>query len=255
MGGNLFLNTTAVNKAYIKNTVESLFNDHLSMLGVHEYRYIGSTGKTNVSGDIDICISCSPANKQALASQLKKRLGENNVKISGQNISIKYQIFGFSNCYTQIDLMLSDKYSLDDTAWLMSGDNASGVKGVYRNLMLCHIAKKVSNKMNDNEKITISFPGGLQYKQLCGKKWICKNKKITNPNKILGILGITADPTNVITFTQLVDHMLNNKILSAYLDDFHNYINNYIVNDPENANRAIWYIKTKKRLKNEQDAA
>jgi hypothetical protein len=49
--------------------------------------------------------------------------------------------------------------------------------------------------------------------------------------------------------------MVGDKVLNNYLDDFPNYINNYIVSDPENANRAIWYIKTKKRLKNEQEAA
>ena len=40
-----------------------------------------------------------------------------------------------------------------------------------------------------------------------------------------------------------------------YLDDFLDCIDNYIVSDPENANRALWYIKTKTRLKNEQEVA
>ena len=190
-----------------------------------------------------------------LAKQLKKRLGDKNVKISGQNIAIKYPIFGFDNSYVQIDLMLAEKNKLNDVAWLMSGDGDYGVKGVYRNLMLCHIAKKISNKMQDNKKITISFPGGLQHKQLVDKKWICKNQKITNPSKILNELKINKKPNDIITFTQLVDHMVQDKVLRNYLDDFHDYINNYIVNDPESANRAIWYIRTKKRLENEREAA
>jgi hypothetical protein len=121
--------------------------------------------------------------------------------------------------------------------------------------MLCHIAKKISNKMPDNEKITISFPGGLQYKQLKGKKWVGKNEKITNPHQILKALRINKGPEIITTYTQFVDYMIGDKVLKSYLDDFHNYINNYIVSDTENANKALWYIKTKKRLKNEREIA
>ena len=255
MGGNLFKNTSSINKSYIKGTAESLFNEHLSALGIQRYSYIGSTGKSSVSGDIDLCISCSPQNKSMLAKRLQERIGENNVKISGQNIAVKYPISGFTNHYVQIDLMLAEKDNLDDVVWLMSGDGEHGVKGVYRNLMLCHIAKKISNKMLDDEKITISFPGGLQYKYLKGKKWVGKNEKITNPHQILKALMINEDPENVTTFTQFVDYMIGDKVLKSYLDDFPIYINNYTVSDPENANRALWYIKMKKRLKNEREVA
>lgn len=255
MGGKLFTNTSSINKAYVKSTVESLFNEHLSVLGIPGFNYIGSTGKSIVSGDIDLCISCSPKNKSSLTKRLQERLGENNVKISGQNIAVKYPVFGFNNYYVQIDLMLAEKDKLDDVVWLMSGDGDQGVKGVYRNLMLCHIAKKISNKMPDNEKITISFPGGLQYKQLVGKKWVGKGQKITNPHQILKALRINKDPEIITTYTQFIDYMIGDKLLKNYLDDFPNYINNYIVSDPENANRALWYIKTKTRLKNEQEVA
>jgi len=255
MGGNLFTNTSSINKAYVKRTADSLFNEHLLDLGVSRYSFIGSTGKSSVSGDIDLCISCSPLNKATLTRHLQERIGKNNVKISGQNIAVKYPITGFHNHYVQIDLMLAEKDKLDDVVWLMSGDGEKGVKGVYRNLMLCHIAKKISNKMADNEKITISFPGGLQYKHLKDKKWVGKNEKITNPHQILKALRINEDPENVTTYTQFIDYMIGDKALKNYLDDFPNYINNYIVSDPENANRALGYIKTKKRLKDEREVA
>ena len=103
MGGNLFLNTVAINKSYVKSTVESFFNEHLLALGVPRYGYIGSTGKSSVSGDIDLCISCSPQNKTILAKLLKKRMGETNVKVSGQNIAVKYKVAGFSDNFVQID--------------------------------------------------------------------------------------------------------------------------------------------------------
>jgi hypothetical protein len=255
MGGNLFKNTATINKKSVRDTVDSLFNSHLSVLGVQKYSYIGSTGKSNVSGDVDLCISCSPQNKVTLSKRLQQRLGDDNVKVSGQNIAVKYPISGSHNRYVQIDLMLAEKDKLDDVTWLMSGDSEQGVKGVYRNLMFCHIAKKVSNKMKDDEKITISFPGGLQHKKFNGKKWVGKNEKITNPHQILKILGINKDPKNVITYMQLIDHMIDDKVLNSYLEDFSNYVNNYIVSDPESANRATWYIKTKTRLKNEQEDA
>jgi hypothetical protein len=255
MGGNLFTNTSSINKAYVKSTADSLFNEHLSVLGVSRYSFIGSTGKSSISGDIDICISCSPLNKVTLTRRLQERVGKNNVKISGQNIAVKYPVRGFTNYYVQIDLMLAEKDKIDDVVWLMSGDGEQGVKGVYRNLMLCHIAKKISNKMLDDEKITISFPGGLQHKQLIGKKWVGKNEKITNPHQILNALNINEDPENITTYTRLIDYMVRDKVLKNYLEDFPNYVNNYIVSDPENANRAIWYIKTKSRLKNERETA
>lgn len=252
MSGNEFNGTTAINKKSIRLTVEKFFNNHLLPLGIERYRYTGSTGKKTLSGDIDLCISCSPSNKNSLAKMLQKALGEENAKVSGQNITVKYPISGFERWSVQVDLMLADDDKVDDVAWLMSGDGDDGVKGVYRNLMLCHIAKKVSSQMSEDEKITISFPGGLQHKHLCGKKWVGKKQKITNPGEILTILGINEKAENIVTFRQLVDVMLKSPVLEGYLEDFPNYINNYIKRDPEQANRALWYIKTRTRLKNER---
>lgn len=252
MGGNLFKNTSFINKKYVKGTADSFFSEHLSVLGIQRYSFIGSTGKSSVSSDIDMCISCSPLNKTTLAKRLQERLGKNNAKISGQNIAVKYPIIGFPNHFVQIDLMLAEKDKLDDVAWLMSGDTDGGVKGVYRNLLLCHIAKKVSNQMPEDEKITISFPGGLQHKKLNGKKWVGIKQKFTNPDKILKTLGIKEEAKNLITYKQLVDAMLENSTFSKYLDDFPEYIDNYIKRDPSQANKALWYIKTKIRLKNER---
>ena len=251
MGGKLFSNTTSINKSYVNDTVNDLFYKHLSHLGITKFKYIGSTGKTTVSGDIDICISCSPQNKKTLSLLLCERLGKNNVKISGKNVSIKYPIFGFKNQFVQIDLMLAEKDKLDDIAWLMSGDSEKGIKGVYRNLMLSHMAKKISNKMPKNKKITISFPGGLHHKILINNKW--QDESITtDPEKILKILGIKESHQNILTFMKLVDYLIEDNSSCHYLDDFNDYINNYIVSDPLNSRRAIWYIKTKKRLKSEK---
>jgi len=255
MSGNEFTGTAEISVNHLHETVTKLFSDHLKPLGIDEYRYIGSTGKSSFSGDIDLCISCSPSNKKSLASMLKESLGDENAKVSGQNVTVKFPVVGGNNQHVQIDLMLAETDKVNDTAWLMSGDSKKGVKGVYRNLMLSHIAKKASVRLPEDEKITISFPGGLQYKRLDGKKWTGKSERITNPHRILQAIGIAEKPENLITFIQLIDIMIDDERLSQYLDDFPNYINNYIVSDPENANRAIWYIKTKTRLKNEQEVA
>jgi hypothetical protein len=255
MSGNEFSGTVEINVINLYDTVEKLFNEYLEPIGIEEYRYIGSTGKSTFSGDIDLCISYSPNNKKSLTNILKEQLGEENAKVSGQNVTVKFPVAGTDNQHVQIDLMLSESENVSDTAWLMSGDSKQGVKGVYRNLMLCHIAKKVSNKMPENEKITISFPGGLQYKRLEGKKWVNIKQKITDPHKILNTLGISERPENTTTFRQLIDYMIENEKLFEYLDDFNVYIDNYIKRDPENANRALWYIKAKERLKNEREVA
>jgi hypothetical protein len=252
MGGNLFPGTQSINKRYIKSTTESLFNEHLIICGVPKYKFIGSTGKANVSGDIDLCIACSPSNKKMLTEKLENRLGKSNVKISGQNIAVKYHIVGFEQAYVQIDLMLAEKHKLDDTAWLMSGDSQQGVKGVYRNLMISMLAKKKSETMSPDKKITVSFPGGLAYKTQNGKNWKDDGPRETSPTNILKAVGINENPDNIITFSQLVDFMIKDNVLCKYLSDFPDYINSYILKSPESANRALWYIRTKMRLMNEQ---
>ena len=82
MGGNLFKNTATINKKHIRDTVDSLFNSHLSVLGVQTYSYIGSTGKsTGPHLHYEVIESGKKINSQKLKLPSGKVLKSNERKI------------------------------------------------------------------------------------------------------------------------------------------------------------------------------
>ena len=246
MGGEAFKGldgqhlTTPITKSEVSPTLNR-FYQILKGVGVQDLVPLGSTGKKEISGDIDVAIGpFAPEElkqkKAEIVSYLKQELGDDKAKLLGQNIAVMFEISGRENEYVQIDVMLS--LSPTDTGELMSGTGV-GVKGVYRNLLLAYIAKLRST---DDAKITISFPGGVQ---------VARGKEILIPRteklkEILGILGIDS-VTDVSTFENLVEYVATNPELSNSLYGFKEYIQRYL-DDPKtakDANLAISVIENK----------
>lgn len=100
---------------------------------------LGSTGRKDTSGDLDLGIDETKITKDVLIQQLLKRgIPATDIKKSGDSVHLKTPILGDkSNGYVQTDFMFGDpefqKFALN------TGD--SDYKGVHRAILLASIAK------------------------------------------------------------------------------------------------------------------
>jgi len=233
--------TVSIQRAAVQPTLDDFLEQHLQPAGVSEYQPIGSTGKKSLSGDLDIVISSGDFEpkefKNKLLSDLKDTIGDEEVKLLGQNIAIKYPIMG-SEEHVQIDLMFSP--NINHTGWLMSGTGDEEVKGTFRNYLLNFVA---SIQRTPHSRITISYPGGFQRKELpqqfdpadpkSKRKWQNVGEKVSDPVELLKALGITANPEEVNNFADLVQHLLTNPKIAPRLKEFPEYIKNIPYNEEE----------------------
>ena len=241
--------TVSIQRAAVQPTLDDFLERHLKPAGITEYQPIGSTGKKSLSGDLDIVVSSGDFEpkefKNKLLSDLKDTLGDEDAKLLGQNIAIRYPIMG-SDEYVQIDLMLSP--NIRDTGWLMSGTGDEEVKGTFRNYLLNFVA---SLRRTPRSRITISYPGGFQRKELpqqfdpndpkSKRKWQNVGEKNSNPEELLKALGINANPEEVNNFVDLVQHLLTIPEIAPRLKEFPEYIKNIPYNEEEKQ-KAINYL-------------
>ncbi|MAE86755.1 MAG: hypothetical protein CMB80_28730 [Flammeovirgaceae bacterium] len=251
-GGNAFRDssgqqlTVPIPQKFVKSTLDHFAQEVLQPSGVPNYVPIGSTGKKDLAGDLDIAIPIPPdedikAYKAKLLSSIKNIVGSPSIKKVGANLAVAYPIIGMPHELVQIDLMFAK--DLPSTAWLMMGQSSDKVKGVYRNLLLSLIAKRVGDAMSSSEervKLSIAYPAGMTIK----KNNKIAGEKITNPSDILKTLQIDASPVEVESFEDLVQVLKKSPIHKSALPEFSNYIGWALRSDPDNAQQAIDYITT-----------
>lgn len=199
-GGNIFKDeagtvlTKRINRADVMPTIEWLetvtgleLTDHL----------LGTTGKKETSGDLDIAIDANEVDKNEFATKLaeyiKKQGGDPKqwIKKSGISVHFKTPIKGDEKLgFVQADFMFGER---DWMKWSMTGGReGSQLKGAHRHMILSSIAKAKGMKW--------SFQNGLMNRET--------NEVITrDPNEIAkALLGQTAtakdlqDPEAIIDF-------------------------------------------------------
>jgi len=141
-GGNVFKladgqsATTRISRENVVPTVQWL--EQLTGLSLVD-NMLGSTGRKDTSGDLDLGIDETKITKDVLIQQLLKRgIKAEDIKKSGDSVHLKTPIIGDkSNGYVQTDFMFGDtefqKFALN------TGE--SDYKGVHRALLLASIAK------------------------------------------------------------------------------------------------------------------
>ena len=215
MGGNAFkidANVITSKDVFeIMNKVKNLFPD-LEIAGV------GSTLKSDVVNDIDLAIG--PISIKDLAARIdsmKKHFAAS--RKYGNTFSTAFYC---GNRIYQVDFMPCE--NCKDTAWLMSGGDPGGVKGVMRNLLLSYMARRKSTELTEETKkrtqIKISFPGGC--KVYHGTPPTLMSGPTSDPKVILKTLGIDADPESCLTFESLVDNIPESKD-ETFREMFENY--------------------------------
>jgi len=141
-GGNVFKltdgqpATTRISRENVVPTVQWL--EKLTGLNLVD-NMLGSTGRKETSGDLDLGIDETKITKDVLIQQLLKRgVKAEDIRKSGDSVHLKTPILGDkSNGYVQTDFMFGDpefqKFALN------TGE--SDYKGVHRAILLASIAK------------------------------------------------------------------------------------------------------------------
>jgi len=196
-GGNVFKTaegqsaTTRISRENVMPTVQWL--EELTGLNLAD-NMLGSTGRKETSGDLDLGIDDTKITKDVLIQQLLKRgIKAEDIRKSGDSVHLKTPILGDkSNGYVQTDFMFGDpefqKFALN------TGESA--YKGVHRAILLASIAKAQGMKW--------SYKNGLMDRD--------SNEIITkNPTEIAQNLinGTPADMTSVESIIKKIKELPN----------------------------------------------
>jgi len=196
-GGNVFKltdgqpATTRISRENVVPTVQWL--EQLTGLNLVD-NMLGSTGRKETSGDLDLGIDETKITKDVLIQQLLKRgVKAEDIKKSGDSVHVKTPILGDAkNGYVQTDFMFGDpefqKFALN------TGE--SDYKGVHRAILLASIAKAQGMKW--------SYKNGLMDRET--------NEIITkNPQEIAEKLinGTTADLSSVESIVKKIKALPN----------------------------------------------
>jgi hypothetical protein len=163
-GGNVFKQnpTTRIQLANIKPTVDMLSN----IVGINLNRnLLGSTGKRESSGDLDIAISNQKYTKDELTAILKNWCQERNlnpkdyIARSGISVHFRTPIIGLDGEFVQTDFMF-----VPDIKWakfVLANDETPPYKGMHRAVILSNLAKNINCKWSGLNGITNRETGAI----------------------------------------------------------------------------------------------
>jgi hypothetical protein len=153
-GGNVFkdANKRPVTTRIDKNYIEASLTMVEEILGFRLNQWLGTTGKKDTSGDIDVAVDASKYDRKEIADRLRtwaKSKGLNPkdwVAMSGTNVHFKLPIRNergeiiYNNLepsYAQLDLMFGNPEFM---SWSMRGEPGE-YKGIHRHIIMASIAK------------------------------------------------------------------------------------------------------------------
>ena len=200
-----------------------LIVSHISRVVKSNVIPFGSTCKSEWSGDIDIVVECS--NREELWNTLCDNF--NHVRKCGSLFSILH--YHSPTGFVQVDILPSENPEHD--AWSLAGGRPDGIKGKYRNMALCYLAKKMSQDLGF--KMTFASPGGLGQ----------AGNRITDPQSILDFLKIPCDPETGTSLEGIVESLVRSN-QSDRLIGLDSYIRGPKNQTSEQIECAIKYINT-----------
>jgi hypothetical protein len=150
-GGNVFKDadknplTTRINRSDIAPTIAWLENEtgiDFSMDKDEEdvpIKWLGTTGRKDSSGDLDLSVDANEVDKKEFAAMLKGKFGADSVKLSGDNVHLKTPIAGDeANGFVQTDFMFSANPAFQQGS--MIGGQGE-YRGEHRHIVLSSIAR------------------------------------------------------------------------------------------------------------------
>lgn len=144
-GGNVFKTadgqsaTIRVARENVVPTVQWL--EQLTGLNLVD-NMLGSTGRNETSGDLDLGIDSDKISKEVLIQQLQRKgIPNSDIKKSGDSVHLKTPILGDpANGYVQTDFMFGHP---EWQQFRYMGGGAGQFKGVHRAILLSSIAKEL----------------------------------------------------------------------------------------------------------------
>jgi hypothetical protein len=143
-GGNVFKNqdgseaTQRISRDNVVPTVQWL--EQLTGLNLVD-NMLGTTGKKESSGDLDLAVDATKVSKDVLIQQLlAKGINKADIRKTGDSVHLKTPILGdANNGYVQTDFMFGNP---DWQRWSLRGaGEGSPYKGVHRQVLMASIAK------------------------------------------------------------------------------------------------------------------
>lgn len=149
-GGNVFKDnkgqplTTRIARDNVVPTVQWL--EQLTGLNLVD-NMLGTTGRADTSGDLDLGVDSTKISKDVLIQQLLKRgIPQTDIRKSGDAVHVKTPILGdSSNGYVQTDFMFTENPTWQSFA-LTGGAPGSQYKGLHRHILLSSVAKAQNMK-------------------------------------------------------------------------------------------------------------
>lgn len=195
-GGNVFKDaegralTTRIARDNVVPTVQWL--EQLTGLNLVD-NMLGTTGRKETSGDLDLAVDSSKVTKEVLVQQLlKKGIKAEDIKKSGDSVHLKTPILGdASNGYVQTDFMFGDpqwqRFSM------VGSPEGSPYKGVHRQILLASIAKAQGMKW--------SYKNGLMDRET--------NEVISQDPKEIAAKLIGGTPADLASVETILDKIKN----------------------------------------------
>lgn len=191
-GGKAFKNVSRVSKSIVSRLWPGI-SETLASCGVTASSIVGSAGKRESAGDIDV--SFEGVTSQRLSKALARKLGADNVSVHGKTVSFlisdddgsRYQVDAFPG---EGRMSAWGRWSPSDDA---SSDEYSPVKGVVRNLLLNSVAlvsSEISTGSDTRDRVTIDFDAGLMRvsQRRIGGRWVTTSSGL-----------VTSDPDDIAT--------------------------------------------------------
>lgn len=195
-GGNVFKDaegnpgTIRINRADVLPTVQWL--EQLTGLSLVD-NMLGTTGKKETSGDLDLAVDAELVTKDVLVQQLLARgFPKTDIKKTGDSVHLKTPINGdANNGYVQTDFMFGRP---DWQRFSMIGSpEGSQFKGVHRHILLASIAKAKGMKW--------SYKNGLVNRET--------NEIISqDPTEISRVL-LNGSPTDLLSVEAILNKIKN----------------------------------------------
>jgi DNA polymerase/3'-5' exonuclease PolX len=190
-GGNIF-SDRRINKSEVIPTLQKI--EQLTGLSLVD-NTLGSTGKTETSGDVDVVIDSTKLTKDALIKDLvSKGVDPKNLKKTGIEVAYKAPIVNSkgeeTGDFIQVDMMFHD--DPDFLKFYYASNEKAPYKGAHRNITMSSIAKV--------KGLTLSMKGlfNRETKQLITK----------DPNKIAQkVLGKDATEKDLFSLSSIIAYL------------------------------------------------
>lgn len=189
-GGNAFPDVGVIHKDEIPATIHWM-EQKFGMKDL-ENKALGSVGKSEYSGDIDLAVELDPKQMKAFSEKIRKSLGAENVTGVAGNVSIRVPIQKYDEAkdgrqprtgYVQVDFIPGEPEWMK--TFYHSPDDASKFKGTHRNHAMATAARLVDAEKSE-ETDDLGRPLEVIRWQFGAKSGFVRVKKTSRRNEHTG---------------------------------------------------------------------